>query len=141
MPKYKVRDLVSILGVGSGVIRTISAGGLGIRYLVEFEEGQKEWYPESQLGLLQRDKDTITKIPKHSAWMGDSELKESILDTWYKLSEETFNQAFEIFEGFGAGMIEWLKETNPGLYDTCYFQGHNLIGVKITYVKDVGKKT
>ena len=136
MPKYKVGDLISILGVGSGVIRTISAGDLGIRYLVEFEGGQKEWYLESQLGLLQRDKATVTKIPKHSAWIGDSDLKESILDAWYKLSQETFDQALEVFEGFGAAMLEWLRETNPKLYDTCYFQGHKLIGVKITHVKE-----
>ena len=139
MAKFEIEDLVFVQspmpGVsegGSGVIRSISIGEEGARYLIEFDEGEKDWYHEKLLGLLQKT-DKPTRAPRQTGWSQNPELKEAILDAWFKLSPETFNQAPEALEGFGAAMLGWLKETNPELFKTCYLQGHRLIGVTIRY--------
>ena len=139
MARFDIGDLVyikpplpGISGGGSGVIQSISIGEEDTQYLVEFDDDTKHWYPESLLSLLQKT-DKPTRAPRLTGWSQNPELKEAILDAWYALSPETFNQAYETLGGFGAGMIEWLKKTNPELHQTCYLQGHRLIGVTVRY--------
>lgn len=142
MAKFEVEDLVyvrpplpGISGGGSGIIKAISVGEEGTQYLIEFEGEYKDWYNENLIELLQKEMEPTRKsTPRQTYWSQNPELKEAILDAWYGLSLETFNQAYEACEGFGAAMLNWLKETNPELYKTCYLQGNRLIGVTIRYI-------
>jgi len=144
MAKLQIEDLVyvraplpGVSGGGSGIIKAISSDEDGTQYLVEFDGGVKEWYHRNLVRLLQGDLEVKpTKAPRQTGWSQNPTLRESILDAWYELSPKTFSEAYEAFEGFGAAMLNWLKDTNPELYRNCYLKGHNLMGIKISYVKE-----
>ena len=135
MAKYKPEDVVGTSGAGTGIVKTVSSGEEGTRYLIQFDEGATDWFPEDQVPvLLQRDSVTITKKPRRSGWTWDSDLKDYVLDAWYNLAPDSFDEAFDMFEGYGAGMLEWLRQTNENLYHAVYVKGHKLMGVKLSKV-------
>ena len=120
---------------GTGVIKASSTGEEGAKYLIEFEGSQTGWYNETSIKeVLQRDSEAkLTVAPKRSTWSQNPELRESILDAWYELSPETFTEALELFEEYGAAMLEWLRDSNPELFERSRIEGHKLLGITIYY--------
>ena len=130
MPRFKPGDIVSVAG-SSGVVKFVSSGEQGAWYLIQFEVGGQDWFEENQIRPLMQGEDASKSAPKRTPWRKNTELKEAILDAWYELSEQTFNNAHELYSGYGAAMLEDLRTTNEDLYKKCYLKGHEILGIKV----------
>jgi len=130
MPKFKPGDIVSISG-SSGIVKFVSSGEEETRYLIQFEVGGQDWFEEHQIRASMQEEETLKSAPKRTPWRKDTELKEAILDAWYELSEQTFENAYELYNGYGAAMLEDLRKTNEDLYKSCYLRGHKLLGIRV----------